>query len=120
VTHQTSVLVVEDDPLLRIAAADMVESAGFSVLEAANATEAVGILESRLDIHIVFSDIDMPAGINGIMLAAVIRDRWPPIEIILVSGHVDAPDIDLPARTVFFSKPYDEKKVVAAIRKFAA
>lgn len=114
------VLIVEDEPILRMNAVDMVEDAGFEALEAADATEAVRILEARLDIRIVFSDIQMPRGVDGMKLAALIRDRWPPIEIILTSGHVEAPNVDLPARGVFFSKPYDEKHVIAAMRKFAA
>jgi CheY-like chemotaxis protein len=114
------VLVVEDEPLLRMAAVDMVESADFVAVEAANATEAIRILETRLDIRIVFSDIDMPLGINGMKLAAVIRDRWPPIAIILVSGHVNPPDVELPAGSLFFSKPYREAEVVSAMRKLAA
>ena len=118
--EQTVILVVEDEPLLRMAAADMVENAGFIPVEAANATEAVRILESRLDVRIVFSDIDMPLGIDGMKLAALIRDRWPPIEIILVSGHVDPPRVDLPARTLFFSKPYNEQRVIAALKELAA
>lgn len=119
-TQKILVLVVEDEALLRMAAADMVETAGFEVVEAANATEAVVMLESRLDIRIVFSDIDMPMGIDGMKLAALIRDRWPPIEIVLVSGHLEPPAADLPARTVFFSKPYKESEIIAQIRKFAA
>ncbi|WP_022719795.1 response regulator [Rhodopseudomonas sp. B29] len=118
-TEPPIVLIVEDEPLLRMAAADMVESAGFTVIEAANATEAVSILESRTDIRIVFSDIDMPHGIDGMKLAALIRTRWPPIEIILVSGHINAPDVELPARSLFFSKPYDERRVVSAMKAFA-
>jgi CheY-like chemotaxis protein len=112
------VLVVEDEPLLRMAAVDMVEEAGFEPVEAADATEAVRILEARFDIRIVFSDIDMPRGIDGMKLAALIRNRWPPIDIILTSGHVDASEVDLPVRSMFFSKPYNEKVVVAAMKKF--
>ncbi|WP_298268496.1 response regulator [uncultured Bradyrhizobium sp.] len=112
------VLVVEDEPLLRMAALDMVEEAGFEPVEAADATEAVRILEARFDIRIVFSDIDMPRGIDGMKLAALIRNRWPPIDIILTSGHVDASEVDLPVRSMFFSKPYNEKVVVAAMKKF--
>lgn len=112
------VLVVEDEPLLRMAALDMVEEAGFEPVEAADATEAVRILEARFDIRIVFSDIDMPRGIDGIKLAALIRNRWPPIDIILTSGHVDASEVDLPVRSMFFSKPYNEKVVVEAMKKF--
>jgi CheY-like chemotaxis protein len=112
------VLVVEDEPLLRMAAVDMVEEAGFEPVEAADATEAVRILEARLDIRLVFSDIDMPRGIDGMKLAALIRNRWPPIDIILTSGHVDAAEVDLPVRSMFFPKPYNEKLVVAAMKKF--
>lgn len=114
------VLVVEGEPVLRLAAVEMVEEAGFVAVEAANATEAVHILETRADIRIVFTDIDMPHGLDGMRMAALIRDRWPPIEIILTSGHFDAKDVTLPARSVFFSKPYNERAVVAALQKFAA
>ena len=82
----------------------MVEEAGFEAVEAANATEAVIILDARSDIRIVFSDIDMPHGLDGMRMAALIRDRWPPIEIILTSGHYDLKDVTLPARSVFFSQ----------------
>ncbi|MET0314651.1 MAG: response regulator [Hansschlegelia sp.] len=113
------VLVVEDEPILRMMAVDMVEDAGFEAIEAADATEALLILESRLDIRIVFTDIDMPRGIDGLKLAALIRDRWPPIEIIVTSGHVKLTDLRLPPRSVFFSKPYRQEQVVAQMRKFA-
>ncbi|MGE0765732.1 MAG: response regulator [Hyphomicrobiaceae bacterium] len=114
------ILVVEDEPILRMTAVDMVEDAGFEALEAADATEAVRILEARLDVRIVFTDVDMPRGIDGIKLAALIRDRWPPIHVILTSGHIDAPDVQLPTSGLFFSKPYDERQVVAAMRKLVA
>ena len=118
-THLAVVLIVEDEPVLRMAAVDMVEEAGFEAVEAASATEAIGILEQRKDIHIVFTDINMPHGIDGMRLAALVRDRWPPIEIILTSGNVDARDVVLPARGLFFAKPYSHPVVVAAMRKFA-
>jgi CheY-like chemotaxis protein len=114
------VLIVEDDPLLRLTAVDMVEDAGFEAIEAADATQAVAILEKRLDIRVVFTDIDMPRGIDGMKLAALVRDRWPPIEIILTSGYFAPKPADLPARCLFFSKPYRENEVLAAMRKFAA
>lgn len=113
------ILVVEDEPILRMSAVDMVEEAGFEAVEAADATQAVEILERRLDIRIVFTDIDMPRGIDGMKLAAIIRERWPPIEIILTSGHHDTKDIDLPQRSLFFPKPYNEKDVVAAMHSMA-
>lgn len=113
------VLVVEDEPLLRLMAMDLVEDAGFQVVEAADADEAVAILETRTDIRIVFTDIDMPGSMNGMKLAAAVRDRWPPIEIIIVSGQVRLSEVDLPERSVFFSKPYDWQKVTATLHRIA-
>lgn len=114
------VLVVEDEPLQRMMAADMAEDAGFDVVEAASAEEAIAILTARTDVRVVFTDIDMPHGMDGMKLAAAIRDRWPPIEIILTSGRV-APDLStLPARAVFFPKPYRQREVVAAMRRMSA
>ena len=98
----------------------MVERAGFEAVEAANAAEAVSILEARLDIRIMFSDIDMPGGLDGLKLAALVRNRWPPIDVILTSGYSAPKSADLPARGLFFPKPYDERDVVLAMRKFAA
>jgi CheY-like chemotaxis protein len=74
------VLVVEDEALLRLMAVTVVEDAGFKPIEASNADEAVRILESRNDIRIVFTDINMPESMDGMKLAACIRDRWPPVE----------------------------------------
>lgn len=113
------VLVVEDDPLLRLMAVDFIEDAGFDVVEAENADKAVAILETRTDIRIVFTDIDMPGSMDGMKLAAAVRDRWPPIEIIIVSGHKREQDIRLPLRAVFFSKPYDINTVTATLHQMA-
>jgi CheY-like chemotaxis protein len=118
--YRPIVLVVEDEPILRMGAVDMVEDAGFIAVEATDATDAIRILESRPDIRIVFSDIDMPRGIDGMKLAAAIRERWPPIHIILTSGHFHARDIKLPVDAVFFAKPYDESRVVAQLRRMSA
>ena len=103
-----------------MAAVTMVDHAGFEALEAANATQAIKILESRMDVRVVFSDIDMPQGIDGVKLATIIRDRWPEIDIILTSGFVEPSRVALPTRGLFFSKPYDEQQVISAIRRFAA
>lgn len=111
------ILVVEDEPLLRLAGIDLVEAAGYEAVAASDATEAVAILESRDDIRIVFTDVDMPRGVDGMRLAAIIRDRWPPIKVIVVSGHTDDPGDVIPAETVFFSKPYREEQIVDTIRQ---
>lgn len=114
------VLVVEDEPLLRMLAVDVVEEAGFEAIEAANADIAVGILETRHDVRIVFTDIDMPGSLDGMKLAAVIRDRWPPIDIIITSGKMRAHDLDLQNRAVFFAKPYNTEQVAATLQSMAA
>lgn len=114
------VLIVEDEPLLRMMAVDMVEAAGFEVLEAASAAEAIVALEQHSDIRIVFTDIDMPRGIDGLQMAALIRHRWPPIEIIITSGHYRIDEIGLPPRIVFFAKPYAQDKVISTMRRMAA
>ncbi len=113
------VLVVEDEPLQRLMAIDLVEDAGFDVVDVASAAEAIGVLESRPDICIVFTDIDMPGGLNGMQFAASIRDRWPPIELIIVSGKRIPPADELPARGVFFAKPYKKGEVTAAMHRMA-
>jgi CheY-like chemotaxis protein len=114
------VLVVEDEPILRMMAVDMIEDAGLEAVEAADATEAVAILERRADIRIVFTDVDMPRGIDGVRLAALIRDRWPPIEIIITSGKTVVPTDLLPPRSVFFSKPYRQDEVVALMQSMVS
>lgn len=114
------VLVVEDESMLRMYAAMTIEDAGFEVLEAANADEAVRILEARSDVRIVFTDIDMPGSMDGLKLAAAIRGRWPPIEIIVTSGYRSVAQNELPTRGVFLPKPYAPQSVVAVVRQLAA
>ena len=63
-------------------------------------------------------DIDMPGSMDGLKLARAIRDRWPPIELILTSGHFDVPEGDIPERGLFFSKPYRDEEIVSALRRF--
>lgn len=109
------VLVVDDEPIVRMAAMEAVAAAGFLPVEARNATEAIHILETRTDIRILFSDIEMPGGLDGTKLAAAIRDRWPPIEIILTSGNLRPAEEILPERTIFLAKPYTDAKLVAAL-----
>src|SRR6476661_1722113 len=100
-------------------AADLVEGAGYRAIEASNADEAIAILEIRKDIRIVFTDIDMPGSMDGLKLARAIRDRWPPIELILTSGYVDVPESEVPERGVFFSKPYRDQEIISVLQKFA-
>ena len=114
------VLVVEDEPVQRMMAVDVVEEAGFEAVEARNADEAVRILERRPDIRVVFTDIDMPGGVDGLKLAVAIRDRWPPIEINIVSGKRRLVPADLPPRGVFFPKPYKRDQVAALLQRMVS
>ncbi|MEO5808326.1 response regulator [Devosia sp.] len=114
------VLVVEDEALLRLGIVDYLEDAGFTVFEAANATQAVEILVQNPQIAILFTDIDMPGGMDGLMLAAAVRDRWPPIQIVVTSGHRRVDQADLPARAQFLPKPYNPAALVANLRELAA
>lgn len=114
------VLIVEDEPLLRMMAADLAEDAGFAVVEAANATVAIAILERRDDVCLVFTDIDMPGGMDGLRLAVHIRDRWPPVEIILTSGQARPAPHEMPARCMFFPKPYRHEQLARAMRNLVA
>jgi CheY-like chemotaxis protein len=110
------VLVVEDEPLVRFDAADLLIEAGFRVLEAANADEAIEILEARNDIRAVVTDIQMPGSMDGLKLAATIRNRWPPIALIITSGHTVVPNDELPERGWFIAKPYSGTRLVEAIQ----
>ena len=111
----TVVLVVEDEMLLRMRAVDMVEDAGFTPVEAVDADEAVAILESRSDIALLFTDIQMPGSMDGLELAHAVHERWPPIKIILVSGQVK-PGNDIPADSRFFGKPLEAREMIAEIQ----
>src|ERR1700732_2938499 len=114
------VLIVEDEFILRMDAVDMIAGAGFEVLEAGNADEAIDILESRRDITVVFTDIQMPGSMDGLKLARAVRGRWPPIKIIATSGLVDVGDGDLPSGGLFLQKPYSPAQISRALRDLTA
>ncbi|HEY0120313.1 MAG TPA: response regulator [Rhizobium sp.] len=115
-----AVLVVEDEPLMRMDIAGALEDGGFLVFEAAHADEAIAILEQHTEIRVLFTDIDMPGSMDGLKLAAAVRDRWPPIKIIVTSGHQSIRDENLPVDGRFFSKPYNPEKIIDTIREMVA
>jgi len=112
------VLIVEDEFLLRLNAVSLIEDAGFSTLEASSADEAIHLLETRPDIRIVFTDIDMPGSMDGLRLCKAIRTRWPPVELILTSGHMTVREEDIPERGFFLPKPYDAGRLVEMLKSF--
>jgi len=112
-----NVLVVEDEMVLRMRAVDIVHDAGFNPVEAVNADEALSILESRSDISLLFTDIQMPGTIDGLKLAHAVHSRWPAIKIILVSGQVKLTDAEKPADSRFFGKPLQDTQMIAELQK---
>jgi CheY-like chemotaxis protein len=111
------VLVVEDEMVLRLRAVDIVEDAGFTPVQAINADEALSILESRSDISLLFTDIQMPGTMDGLKLAHAVRHRWPSIKIILVSGQVRPSSEQRPADSRFFGKPLVVSKMVSELQE---
>lgn len=105
------VLIVEDSAIIRMGAIDLVLAAGYEALEACNADEAIRILESRGDVDLVFTDVQMPGTMNGIKLSHYIRDRWPPVKLIVTSGAAILKESSLPVGSQFFSKPYDDHSI---------
>lgn len=117
--NRLPVLVIEDEPVLRGEILDMVEGAGFESVEATSVQEAIRILEERLDIRIVYMDLDMPRGIRGIEIAAAIRHRWPPIEMILTAAFFEEADLELPSRAEFYPKPIRRAQIISAMQRMA-
>jgi CheY-like chemotaxis protein len=111
------VLIVEDEFILRFHAAMLIGEAGFDTVEACSADEAIQLLESRADIDIVFTDIDLPGGMNGLDLCAQIRDRWPPVELVVTSSHSGIDEGDLPEGGFFLPKPYDAARLVRTLQR---
>lgn len=113
------VLVVEDDAMIRMDVVSMIEDAGFVVVEAANADDAIVLLERRSDITTIFTDIEMPGSMDGLKLAFAVRHRWPPVSIIIASGRIRPQPHEMPTEVQFVRKPYSEAVVLAAVRQAA-
>ena len=111
-----TVLIVEDEVFIREVIQAQLEDAGHDVVVAGNADAAIAVLESRANIHLVFTDIDMPGSMDGLKLAAYVRDRWPPVHIIITTGK-NRP-LEIPANALFIPKPYLGQTIVDAIRTF--
>jgi CheY-like chemotaxis protein len=110
------VLVVEDEMLLRMRVVDMVEDAGYIPVEAVDADAAMAILQSRSDIALLLTDVQMPGSMNGLQLAHVVHERWPPIKIILASGQLKLSTGDIPQDSRFFGKPLKSDEMIAEMR----
>ena len=112
----TAILIVEDEALLRMDARDFLEEAGYAVHEAANADEAIKILEANDEIRLVFTDVNMPGSMDGVKLAHFVHRRWPPTKIIVASGHDKIGEDALPGGVAFFRKPYRAMQILSKMR----
>lgn len=110
------VLIVEDEPLIRLDIVLAFVDAGFSVIEVPDADQALRLLQDRGNIGLVFTDIELPGHLDGLGLAAAIKQYWPQIPVLVTSGRVR----EVGAGDAFFSKPYDADKVVSQARAMAA
>jgi len=110
------ILVVEDEPLLRIDTVDMVEDEGFRTLEASNSRAALAMLEQHPEISVLCTDIDMPGEMDGLVLAQEVRRRWPEIAIVVVSGYRRPADGELPDPGRFVPKPYVKAAIIQALK----
>lgn len=113
------VLVVEDEPLIRLGLASLIEDWGYAVVEAANADGAIRLLESDPQIRLVVTDVDMPGSMDGIKLAHHIRRHWPPIQLIVISGKVGVAPGQLPDGARFLAKPYREQVLMGLVHSMA-
>jgi CheY-like chemotaxis protein len=112
------VLLVEDEPLVRMTAADELEEAGFHVLEAANADVALAVLEAcSYDVRVLFTDIDMPGSMNGLQLAESVYARWPHIALLISSGYQRPRPHELLDHGKFLAKPYHADELAQKLRE---
>ena len=114
-----AVLVVEDEPLVRMCVAATIEDAGFKVYEAANADEAIGLLAECVDIRLLFTDVEMTRLMDGVALAHYAHS-YRPLKIIVTSGLRKIAEKDLPPTAIFMEKPYRPGHVVETLRAIAA
>jgi DNA-binding NtrC family response regulator len=112
------ILVVEDDTIINLMAVEELQRAEHEVISAYSADQAIEILESRDDIRLIFTDIDMPGSMDGLKLAAAVRDRWPPVHIIITSGKHIPDRTQMPAGALFLEKPYPGSRLVEAVSGF--
>jgi two-component system, response regulator PdtaR len=117
--HPVVILIVEDDGLINLMASDDLKRAGYDVVSVYSADEAIRVLESRNDIWLIFTDIDLPGSMDGLRLAAAVGDRWPPIHIIITTGHVRPSDDSLPKGSAFLAKPYPAGELLHTIQSFS-
>ena len=119
-TNHRTILIVEDEALIRFHLADFFADAGYRVSEAASADEAIAILDRDGSIRVVLTDVQMPGSMDGLKLAHYVRDRFPPAVLVVTLGVLSFTASELPAESFFVSKPFDPRRVLDRIERLAA
>jgi DNA-binding NtrC family response regulator len=111
-----AVVVVDDDPFVRMCTADVIMECGFEIIEAEDADSAFRRLESEADhVAVVVTDIRMPGAMDGVDLARLVRHRWPKIRVLVTSGYDDGRRAKLPSGIRFLQKPWKARDVIANV-----
>jgi CheY-like chemotaxis protein len=110
-----TILVAEDDVLLRLHAAGLLEENGYTVVEANSAEQALKVMETRKDVRMLFTDIQMPPGIDGLELARQVHGRWPKVLLVITSGQKQPTKAEIADDGQFISKPYDAQELLGKI-----
>jgi CheY-like chemotaxis protein len=113
------ILLVEDEPLVRIVVVDILMEANFRVIEASSADEALTVLKADVPVDVLLSDVEMPPGVNGYALAHQVRDGWPDVEILMVSGREWPVEGDLPQGAAFLAKPVPNEAILQHVQAAA-
>src|ERR1700688_524103 len=111
-----TILVVEDEALIRIWATDLLEENGFSVLEAKDADAALKLLQSRHDVKLLFTDVQMPGSLNGMELAREVHARWPHVLLVITSGRERPTRAEIPDDGRFVAKPYNAEELLGQVK----
>ena len=114
----SSILIVEDEVLTSEYLEFVLQEAGYEAIPAGSAEEAIAVLEHRDDVHLVVTDINLPGSLSGLQLAALVRDRWPTMNIIVVTGYSAPRSEEIPSGSLFVPKPYSAPKMIEAVRHF--
>jgi two-component system, response regulator PdtaR len=111
-----AILVVDDEVLVRLDLVDTIQDAGFPTFEAGGADEAIRLMEKHPEIAVLFTDIDMPGTMDGLKLSHYVRHRWPPVRIVITSGHVFTTPEEMPDQSTFIAKPHQQADLQSLFR----
>ena len=118
--ERTVVLLVEDEPLVRMFGTDVLEEAGYEVVEAVDGDAALQVLEARSDVHVLFTDVNMPGSLDGLDLARLVHERRPDIKLLIASGQVRLNEEEIPDSGRFLPKPYAPADILREVRGLMA